>query len=132
MKKFLDRSASFFGQETHEHVKPLKTLSGGKQFHFYHEHALKKVCFLYVFLRFPHFGSKTDFLMKFLNDSAWLCLEKLKNICFQPKTFIFDKNQTIQSKIKHINQKLMKIQIFLGFPVVLWTTGTVKLKVPLP
>ena len=26
----------------------------------------------------------------------------------------------------------MKIQVFLGFPVALWTCGTVKLKVPLP
>ena len=45
-----------------------------KKFH------LKKKCFPYVFLRFPHFGSKTDFLMKCLDDSAWLCLEKLKKI----------------------------------------------------
>ena len=29
LKKFLDRSASFFGQETHEHIKTIKKMSGG-------------------------------------------------------------------------------------------------------
>ena len=32
------------------------------------------------------FGFNIEFLMKCLDDSAWLCLEKLKNIFFQPKT----------------------------------------------
>ena len=27
---------------------------------------------------FARFGSKTDFLRKFLNDSAWFCVEKLE------------------------------------------------------
>ena len=31
---------------------------------------------------FACFGFKADFLTKFLNDSAWFCLEKLKKTCF--------------------------------------------------
>ena len=31
---------------------------------------------------FARFGSKTEFLTKFLNDSAWFCVEELKNIDF--------------------------------------------------
>ena len=29
--------------------------------------------------------SKTEVLNKFLNDSAWFCMEKLKNIVLRPK-----------------------------------------------
>ena len=28
---------------------------------------------------------KTDFLTEFLDDSAWLCMEKLKNTVLKPK-----------------------------------------------
>ena len=31
-----------------------------------------------VLVQFPCFGSNTDFFQKNLNDSAWLCMEKLK------------------------------------------------------
>ena len=42
--------------------------------------------FSVCFLGFPYFGFQTDFLMEFLDDSAWFCLEKLKKHVFQPKT----------------------------------------------
>ena len=29
---------------------------------------------------FARFGSKTDLLIKILHDSAWFCVEKLKNL----------------------------------------------------
>ena len=41
LKKFLDRSASFFGQQTHEHVKALKKCCP----------EAKKYLFFYSFLR---------------------------------------------------------------------------------
>ena len=31
-------------------------------------------------LNFARFGTKAEFLTKFLNDSAWFCVEKLKNL----------------------------------------------------
>ena len=60
-------------------------LSGGKKFIF-RKNAFRKDVFSLCFLRFPHFGSKTDFLMKFLDDSAAFLPEKLKNqVFFQSK-----------------------------------------------
>ena len=50
---------------------------------------LKKACFPYVFLRFPHFGSKTDFLKKLIDDSAWFCVEEAKRHCFSIENTIF-------------------------------------------
>ena len=41
-------------------------------------------------LNFARVGFKICFLRKFLNDSAWFCLEKLKNMLFLTKTLIFD------------------------------------------
>ena len=35
---------------------------------------------------FAHFGFKIEFLTKCLDDSAWFCVEKLKNIVWDPKT----------------------------------------------
>ena len=43
-----------------------------------------------VLVQFCMFGFKIEFLTKFLDDSAWFCLKKLKNIFFRPKTLIFD------------------------------------------
>ena len=65
-----------------------------------------------ILYNFARFGSKTEFLRKFLDDSAWLLLEKLKNMfSFQPKTLIFD--QQIQRYFKKI-----KINENTGFPRV--------------
>ena len=90
LKYFRRRSASFFGQETHEHVKTIKKHCLKAKNEIFRKSELKKVCCPYVFVRLPHFGSKIDCLMKFLDDSAWLCLEKLKKHVFQLKTLIFD------------------------------------------
>ena len=35
---------------------------------------------------FVCFGSKAEFLTKFLNDSAWFCVEKLKNTFLRSKS----------------------------------------------
>ena len=43
-----------------------------------------------VRVNFARSGSKTDFLMKFLDDSAWFRLETLKKHVFSIKTLIFD------------------------------------------
>ena len=51
---------------------------------------------------FAHFGSETDFLMKFLDDSAWFCLEKLK------KRVVSTKNFEILQPIQQILQKSKK------------------------
>ena len=37
-------------------------------------------------------GSKISFLVKFLNEFAWLCMEKLKKHSFETKNSNFDKN----------------------------------------
>ena len=97
LKTFLDRSASFFGQETHEHVKTIRKRCLEAKNHLFRKMQLtKRHVFPKVFppcsdcwSNFAHFGSKTDFLMKFLDDSAWFCLEKLKNMFFQGKTLTF-------------------------------------------
>ena len=34
---------------------------------------------------FAYFGSKSELLTKFLNDSAWFCVEKLKKHVFPQK-----------------------------------------------
>ena len=40
-----------------------------------------------IWTNFACFGSKTEFLMKFLDDSAWFCVEELKkHVVFQSKT----------------------------------------------
>ena len=49
-----------------------------------------------------HFGSKTEFLTKFLNDSACFLQEKLKKHIFPLKTLIFDNNQKISQTISKI------------------------------
>ena len=36
---------------------------------------------------FARFGSKTDFLIKFPNDSAWFCLEELQKHAFLSKKY---------------------------------------------
>ena len=41
------------------------------------------------FFNFARFGSKTEFLTKFLDDSAWFCLEKLNNMFFSIKFYGF-------------------------------------------
>ena len=84
LRWFHNRSVSFLGQETQEHIKTIKKRClEVKNDIFSYKCILKKVCFPYVFLRFPHFGSKTDFLIKLLNDSAWFCMEKLKKHSFE-------------------------------------------------
>ena len=40
-------------------------------------------------VNFARFGSKTEFLTKFLDDSAWFCVEEIKNIVFLQKNIIF-------------------------------------------
>ena len=45
LKKFLDRSASFFGQEAHEHVKTIKNIVWRTNMTFFIKIHLKKVCF---------------------------------------------------------------------------------------
>ena len=60
------------------------------------------------------FGSKTDFLTKFLDYSAWLSLEKLKKHVF------FNKNFNIfWPRIQKMSQKHLKFLVFLGVPVAL-------------
>ena len=63
--------------------------------------------------------SKTDCLMKFLDDSAWFCMEKLKKHNFETK------------KLKH-HPKIIKIlqkslnKIPSGFPFYIVTEGRVQ------
>ena len=60
---------------------------------------------------FARFGSKTKFLIKFLDDSASFLLEKLKN------HVILTKNPNICLKIqKNKKKKYINILGFLGFP----------------
>ena len=55
---------------------------------------------------FARFGSKADFLRKIPDDSAWFCLEKLKNHGFEIKQFKkLQKSQTYFKKL-HLIQKL--------------------------
>ena len=42
------------------------------------------------------FGFKIEFLTKFQNDYAWLCVEKLKNTAFKQKIYFFQIMQEIQ------------------------------------
>ena len=46
---------------------------------------------------------KTDFLIKFLNDSAWFCMEKLPKHSFETKNLKFD-----QKYMKHIRKYVNK------------------------
>ena len=39
-----------------------------------------------LLIKFAFFGFKICFLKNFINDFAWFCLEKLKNIFFNQKT----------------------------------------------
>ena len=48
-------------------LNPSKMLSGAQKLYYFRKNALKKVCCPYVFLRFPHFGSKTE-LLKYFGD----------------------------------------------------------------
>ena len=73
---------------------------------------------------FACFGFKTDFLMKFLNDSAWFCLEKLKKHVFQPKALIFDQKVLKYKKNQKDKPKIYENTSFLGFPVDLWDCET--------
>ena len=43
---------------------------------------------------------KTDFIMKFPDDSAWLCMEKLKKHRFEIKNLIIE--QKLQNKTQQI------------------------------
>ena len=110
LRWFHNRSVSFLRQETHEHVKTIKKRCLEANNDIFRKKNLWK---RYVFPKaFPpcsdfwstcaHFGSKTGFLMKFLNDSAWLCLEKLKEHVFQPESLPFNK------RILNIPQKIKK------------------------
>ena len=91
-----------------------KTLSGDQKLYF-RKNVLKKNCFPYVFLWFPHFGSKIGFLTQFLNDSAWFCLEKLeKHVFFRPKALMFNKKLKKSQKSKNQQQ----INEHTGFPRV--------------
>ena len=51
-----------------------------------------------VLVNFARFGSKTEFLMKFLNDSAWFCVEELKKQGFPLKHIIFDQKTDLDPK----------------------------------
>ena len=68
------------------------------------------------------FGFKTDFLIKFLDGSAWFRLENSKNIFFQPKTLIFDQKSLTNPKQLKNNPQINKNTfgnkyVFLGgFP----------------
>ena len=53
-----------------------------------------------ISINFACFGSKIDFLIKFLDDSAWLCMEKLKNTVLRQKTKEHTKNTKEISKRK--------------------------------
>ena len=55
-----------------------------------------------------HRLSKIDCLMKFLNDSAWLCMEKLKKHSFETK----EPKQLL--KILNKSQKIRKEFAFIG------------------
>ena len=70
----------------------------------------KKRCleFKKVFLRKMSYlkdrCSKTDFLIKIINDSAWFCMEKLKNTVLRPtKQKIIAKNTQKIPKNTHRN-----------------------------
>ena len=56
---------------------------------------------------FAHFGSQTEFLTKFPDDSAWLCVEKLKKHGFETKK---PKNKTGNPKIEPKPKKQLKIK----------------------
>ena len=49
LKKFLDRSALFFGQETHEHVQTIKNAVWNQKLSFFRKNAFEEK---YVFLMF--------------------------------------------------------------------------------
>ena len=73
LRWFHKRSQAYFGQKLEEHCFPIK-----------------KQClevsnddFWEKWINLKNRWSKTDFLMKFLNDSAWLCMEKLKKHSFE-------------------------------------------------
>ena len=53
---------------------------------------------------FACFGSKTYFLMQFLNDSAWFCMEKVKKHSFETKNKKKIKN-TKRNLRKYVNKK---------------------------
>ena len=56
-------------------------------------------------------GSKTHFFMQFLDDSASLWLEKLKNHVVLTKNLIFDlKSNKYHKKIKKIQKQMIKKQ----------------------
>ena len=73
-----------------------------QKMYFFIKMNLKKLCFPHDFLRFPHFESKTDFSMKFLNDSAWLCVEISRNTVLRPQNLRFNQ------KYKKKNSKIPK------------------------
>ena len=109
LKKFLDRSASFFGKETHDHVKTIRNVVWRPKMEFFIKMHLNKCMFSLCFLRFPHFESKIDFLIIVSDDSAWVCLEKLKkdvcstkNLNISPKS----KKNITNKKIKSMKNKV--------------------------
>ena len=57
-------------------------------------------------------GPKLVLLTKFLDDSAWFCLEKLKTFFFRPETLIYDQSRKYPKNLQH-NQK---INGNIGFP----------------
>ena len=77
---------------------------------------------------FVCFGVKIEFLMKFLNDSAWFCVEKLKKHGFDTKK---PRNKTNNLKIEPtIQQITLKIHWKFMIGLVLALCGASLLKVP--
>ena len=62
-----------------------------------------------LWFNFVCFGSKTEFLTKFLDDSAWFCVEKLKKHGFGTKNLKICPNIL---KILQNLKKYIKIQVF--------------------
>ena len=51
-----------------------------------------------VLVNFARFESQTEFLMEFLDDSAWFCLEKFKNQDFWSNSVRFGSRNGILTK----------------------------------
>ena len=64
-----------------------------------------------LLVNFARFGSKTEFLIKFLDDSAWFCVEKLTK-----HSFVKDFVNRIKVKKYARNKKYIKIivRVLLG------------------
>ena len=58
---------------------------------------------------------KTEFLIKFLNDSAWFCVEELRSLVFRRKTLYLYRKRTRIRKILTNPENLPLIKPFKGF-----------------